>query len=171
MYQQLQHIEPKKKYYQIQELDISINELYLLAKKYLNYATQIEINVEVVSNALIYSKIISSYEKIGDIIKRISRYYKMHIENPQEIIPRINPTINHINSYHNAIVNFKKKHNNEYENLNSLQDTKNSILREVEETSNLKKYNYTLELVISQLIKDILGEYDKIIETIIDSYK
>lgn len=171
MYKQLQCVEPKKVYFQIQELDISINEIYLLIKKYLNFATQIEIDIEIVSKALSYSKIISAYEKIGDILKRISRYYKTHIENPEEIIPLINPTIDLIIQYHDDVIHFKNKSKDKYESLNALQNTKNSILREIEEKSNLRNSNYTLELVISQLIKDVLGEYDKIIESIIDTHE
>lgn len=169
MYKQLQNTDPKKTYFQIQELDTSINELYLLIKKCLNYSTQEEIDIEIVSKSLTFSKIIAAYEKIGDIIKRISRYYKTHIDNPEEIVPLVNSTIEQIMLYHEQIIIFKNKCNNKYEFLNRLQDSKNSILREIDERSNLRDINYTLELVISQLAKDILGEYEKIIETIIDS--
>lgn len=170
MLETLKEKDFKRSYSKIQMLDTSINQMYFLGTKILNYSIEVEQNYNVIKNIIYYTKIINLTEKIGDNIKRISRYYKLHLTNP-EILKDINPTIELLIEYQNLITNFKiKKNGAQNEILNSLQDKKNSILKDVEEKNNLREENYQLELVISHIIKDILGLYDEIIVITIDTF-
>jgi hypothetical protein len=51
-----------------------------------------------------------------------------------------------------------------------INDKKNSLLRELEDSISKQTGLYELELVISQLIKDILGLYDEIVVITIDKH-
>ncbi|MFP4402353.1 MAG: AbrB/MazE/SpoVT family DNA-binding domain-containing protein [Candidatus Nanoarchaeia archaeon] len=156
----------------IQTLDTSINTIYFLATKILNYSIEVEEDFKIIMSTTYYSKILSQYEKIGDNMKRISRYLKQYSQELSDLNSHpLTQLFQELKQFHLMISNYShSQQENNYQSLNSINDKKNSILRELEEIVTKSSHFYELELVISQLIKDILGLYDEILVITIDKY-
>ncbi|MCH8519333.1 MAG: hypothetical protein LAT82_01110 [Nanoarchaeota archaeon] len=164
----------------IKLLDSTLNQLYFISIKTLNYKIEIEQDFKILQNFGYYSKIVSLLEKIGDILKRISKYlisYK--IDSKEDDFQPLNQSntivlelFETIKKYHQLFetleLNLKLLENS---TLNNIQDKKNSILKILEDyTQNNIKHpkEYQIQLVVAQLLKDLLGTYDEILILIID---
>lgn len=168
-------------YSKINLLDSTLNQLYFSSIKLLNYKIEIEQNFIVLKNISYHIRIVNLLEKIGDILKRISKYEvsrrKKNFEDDD--IP-LNPQINQIKvdlfenlkKYHESFNCLDKKSQSiQNSGLNEIQDKKNSILKILEEytySPYQDPHEYQIQLVVSQLIKDLLGTYDEILIITID---
>ena len=165
-------------------LDFTLNQLYFSSIKLLNYKIEIEQDFVILKNVSYYIRIVNLLEKIGDILKRISKYEdskrKLNYENEDEELPTQNPATNVIKielfhalkMYHesfNCLDGNSKSIQNSL--LNEIQDKKNSILKILEDYTYSPYQDpnqYQIQLVVSQLIKDLLGTYDEILIITID---
>jgi len=155
------------KYFLIKNLDKNINKLSFLAYKAINYNLDTLKNSDEVKNEINYWRIISSLESIGDIIKRIARYLKSATNEHNH---HINLNLKNLKTFFTFItdlLSFNSKVNFE-NNLKLYFDKKQSLLREFELLRDNFKDNLNLFLVITQLLKDILGKLDEIILSVID---
>lgn len=157
-------------YVKMQILDKSVNKTYFKAIKALNYHIYKQEDFDIVKNSVYYMKIATLYEKIGDNLKRTSRYLKQYIKEEDvftfgEIVQSLEHLLSMIISYRKSTTSTKSKL------LSELNDKKISILREIEERLETPtSQHYQLELVVFQLIKDILGSFDEIIIANVDAY-
>ena len=107
----------------------------------------------------------SSFESIGDILKRVVRYLK---EAEKEQLHHISIQLNSLKEYFLFVTNFLQKDINLENNLKLQLDKKQSLLREFENMRDKFGNDINLFLVISQLLRDILGQLDIVIISIID---
>lgn len=172
MYDSLSIDNMHKSFEKIQTLDTSINKIYFLTTKVLNYSIEIEEDFKVATTITYYSKILTQYEKIGDNVKRISRYLIQYSDELSRLNSHpITQLLLELKQFHTMISNYNGSvYTNDYIQLNTINDKKNSLLRELEDSLSKKTGLYELELVISQLIKDILGLYDEILVITIDKH-
>lgn len=155
----------ENKSFLIKKLDSNINRLTFLALKAINYNLDVWQNPEQVKDAIHYWRIVTSFESIGDIIKRVSRYMKDIPENQNE---NINKIINDVEEYFTFVTSLLNTEINLDKNLNLYLDKKQSLLREFETLRDHLNGNLNLYLVITQLLKDILGQLDSVVISVID---
>ncbi len=159
--------DKKKIHFLISNLDKNINKLSFLGYKAINYNLDTWKNTDQLKNEIYYWRIISSFETIGDITKRLTRYLK---DGSDEHNHHINSHLKELKNYFEFVtdlLNSNSKINLE-NNLKLYLDKKQSILRGLENLRENFKDNMNLFLVITQLLKDILGKLDEIILSIID---
>jgi len=147
----------------ITELDSNINKLTYLCFKHINSKLDDLKEKDFIKNTVNYWRIIFSLENIGDILKRIARY--VHYEN-YKLNPEIKNLIELTRSYFNKLLD--NIENRDKKVFSELLDDKQRILREIEELKLKHKDTLNLFLVITQLIKDILGKLDLIMVSVID---
>ncbi len=160
--------DPDKKYQKhqfITQLDSNINKLTFLAYKSINYNLDRILDPIQVKSSIHYWRIVSSLESIGDIIKRIARYLR-NAEDKQE--HEINNLFIQVENYFTFITSLLNLDVNLDNNLKLALDRKQSLLKEFEKIKEGSKNDLNLYLVISQLFKDILGQLDTVILSIID---
>ena len=162
---------PIEMFTKMQILDKSVNKAYFKSIKALNYHLHRQEDFEIIKNSVYVMKIVSSYEIIGDNLKRISRYVRQHSQetNPfsfGNIVVSLEHLLQLTISYRKNTKHAKSQ------TLNELNTKKMTILREIDEKleESAQLENYQLELVVFQLIKDILGSFDEIITANIDAY-
>lgn len=154
------------KHYFITQLDSNINKLSFLAYKSINYNLDVLENTSHIKWAIQYHRIVSSLETIGDIIKRVARYMK---DANEENINSVIPILESIEKYYCFIVSLLKTGGSNLDkNLLLYMDKKQSLLREIEFLRDNMKSDLNLYLVITQLLKDIVGQLDVITISIID---
>jgi len=154
----------KSKYFLITNLDKNINKLTFLAYKAINYNLDMWKNPTEVKDTHHIRKIIASLERIGDIIKRVARYLKddrVTTSNFYEIIAAIEKDYGFVTNLINPNIDLN-------ENLKQYVDKKQSILKLIDFSREKFKDNMNLYLVVSQLLKDILGQLDHILLAILD---
>lgn len=158
------NIDGKSKYFLITNLDKNINKLTFLAYKAINYNLDTWKNPGEVKDTLHIRKVISSLERNGDILKRISRYLK----DDAEVTKKFSPIIEEIGNYYEFVTDLLNPETNFEENLKLYLDKKQSILKSLDFSRNKFTDNLNLYLVVSQLLKDSLGQMDLILLAIID---
>lgn len=152
----------------MQILDKSTNKTYFKCIKALNYYIDEQENFEIIKRAVYYLKIATLYEKIGDNMKRMSRYLKRYCED-QEF--SFGETVQTLLKVQQLIIDYRKstpKHRLEI--LGTINDKKMTILREIEERVEQHTPLYQIELVVFQFIKDTLGNFDEVLIANIDAY-
>ena len=165
LFEEISNENKKNKSYFISSLDVNINKLSFLAYKAINYNLDVWQNPDYVRDAIHYHRIVSSFENIGDILKRVARYLK---DVDKEHIHHISMQINALKEYFLFITNFLQQDINIENNLKLHLDKKQSVLREIENMRAKFNEDINLYLVISQLLKDILGQLDTVLISVID---
>lgn len=157
-------IESQNRQHFISTLDTNINKLSFLAFKAINYNLDVLHNPAEAKDAIHYHRIVSAFETIGDILKRVTRYLKGEDERQVHLV---NKQLSFLREYFIFVTNLLNENINLNENLKVQQDKKQSLLREFEqmrgEFENIKLY-----LVVTQLFKDIMGQLDTIVLSVID---
>lgn len=157
--------DKEKKSFLIKKLDSNINRLTFLAWKAINYNLDVWQNPHQVKDAIHYWRIVASFESIGDIIKRLSRYTTDIPKNQNE---NINKIIIEVAEYFAFVTSLLDEDINLDPNLKLYLDKKQSLLRQFETLREHLDGNLNLYLVITQLLKDILGQLDSVVISIID---
>ena len=152
-------------HFTITNLDKNINKLSFLGYKAINYNLDSWRDTQEIKNEIYYWRIISSFEGVGDIIKRIARYLK---GGTNEQNHHLNSTFLELKNYFEFITNLLNPKVPLENNLKIYMDKKQSLLREFEILRDEFKDNLNLFLVITQLLKDILGKLDDVVLSIID---
>ncbi len=165
LFEELMKNMNNEKSFLIKKLDSNINRLTFLAFKAINYNLDVWKDPDQVKDTIHYWRIVSSFEAIGDIIKRVSRYTK---DIDEDKIIYINETIFNVSEYFNFITSLLTKDVNLDNNLKLYLDKKQSLLMEFETLREKLNENLNLYLVITQLLKDILGLLDTVLISIID---
>lgn len=147
----------------IKEIDSNINNLTYLAFKCLNYKLQNTFNRNLIINSIHYWRTIFALEDIGDILKRIGRYLKEENNQVAELKILFQSTKN----YFEEITSFVFTNNNKNHLYNYI-DQKQSLLKEIENSREKFKDSISLFLVITQLLKDVIGKMELIIVSVID---
>jgi phosphate uptake regulator len=153
------------KYHFISALDTNINKLTFLSYKAINFILSRGEDMKMVRNSIHHRRIISSFESIGDTLKRVSRYLKSHQD---EIIPDYYVFVSNLKDYFTFVTNLLDENVKLKNNLSLYLDKKQSLLREIELFKESSKEFKNLFLVISQMFKDIIGEIDSVILSVID---
>lgn len=155
----------RQKHRFIAQLDSNINKMTFLAYKAINYNLDTIKDPSQVKDSIHYWRIVSSFEHIGDIIKRIARYLQNETNEHNHFITLVSEDLK---KYFDFTTNLLNSDANLDNNLKLYLDKKQSLLREIENLRNQLQDDLNLFLVISQLFKDILGQIDTIILSIID---
>jgi len=151
----------------IMQLDSNINKLHFLAFKSINANLKKQEKIQENQHVIYNWRIVSILENIGDILKRVTRYMKSPENEEKEVY--IKEMTVALQKYFNFIVNLIEKDINLNNNLELYLDKKQSLLREIEENrANFSADNINLYFLITQLIKDIIGNLDDLILSVID---
>lgn len=166
LFDELAKISTENKHYLISNLDSNINKLTFLSYKAINHCLNNSNNKSNTGEVIHYWRIVSSLEHIGDKIKRIVRYLKDR-ENTTEA-HHISLVIEEIKEYFTFITSLMNKNVKLDNNLKLYLDKKQSLLIQFERLRGDLQEDITLYLVITQLFKDLLGEIDNIVLSIVD---
>ncbi len=150
--------------YLLNNLDSNINKLSFLALKSINYNFEEFVNFLLIKDSIQYWRIILALETIGDICKRISRYLKGSLED----FHHYHLVIEEIEKYFDFITSLMYPDVSLDTNLKIYLDKKQSLLLEFENLREKVNNNLNLHLVLTQLFKDILGQLDNILISVID---
>ena len=150
----------------IKKLDSNINRLTFLAWKCINYNLDMWKEPQEVKNAIYYWRIVASFEATGDIVKRLARYLKEVEKGDQQ--SKINEVIQNVDQYYIFLTSLLKPNVNVSNNLKVYLDKKQSLLKEFEDLREDMQKDLNLYFVITQLLKDILGQLDNVLISIID---
>jgi phosphate uptake regulator len=149
----------------INMLDKNINKLTFLAYKAINYNLDNINDSNLIRDSIYFWRMISSFEQIGDILKRIGRYVISCKDfNSDKLIP----ILIELKDYFNFITSLYKVNTNLEKNLEVYLDKKQSLLRSLENIKSEYQKDINTFLVIQQLLKDTVGQLDIIILSIID---
>ena len=165
IFDELSKTDAKKTHDLVNELDKNINKLSFLAYKAINYNLDTWEHPQELKNAIHNWRIISTLENIGDISKRIARYLKNETDKHSTYV---SVTIANVKDYFKFVTSLVLDVNNIDESLKLYLDKKQSILKEIEMLRDKLYDDLNLFLVISQLLKDIIGDLDTVILSIID---
>lgn len=154
-----------KRTYIISQIDKNINKLTFLTFKAINYNLEKWENPQEIKDSNFYWRIVVAFEQIGDILKRISRYIKAETKTSCH---HVSIMLNNLKEYFFFITNLLKKNIHLDNNLKLQLDKKQSLLKDLEELREKMKEDINLYLVVSQLIKDIIGQLDVISLSVID---
>ena len=166
IFDELSKINTENKHHLITSLDSNINKLTFLAYKAINNCLYEQKDKSEVTDVILYWRIVSSLEHMGDKMKRIARYLKER-ENTQEV-HHIGLVIEDIKEYFTFITSLLNKDINLENNLRLYLDKKQSLLIEFERLRGELNQELTLYLVITQLFKDLLGDIDNIVLSVLD---
>lgn len=151
----------------ISQFDSNINKLTFLTYKTINYNLDRKEKAKEVKNAIYLWRIVSVLETIGDILKRVARYLEKcspeNLHHSQVLLTNIKQYFEFITSLLNRDINLEN-------NLKIYLDKKQSLLREFEEIRSKYEGNLNSYLVVTQLLKDIIGNLDTLTLSIIDIY-
>jgi phosphate uptake regulator len=156
--------EGKSKYFLITNLDKNINKLTFLAYKAINYNLDVWKNPSEVKDTHYLRKIISSLEMMGDIIKRVARYLK----DDEVTAKKFYELLDEMETYYDFVTSLIDPEIDLDEHLKSYLDKKQSLLKSIDFSRENFQENINLYLVVSQLLKDILGKLDNLLLGIID---
>jgi len=156
--------EGKNKYYVITNLDKNINKLTFLALKAINYNLDVWHNPEDIKDTIYLKRTVGSLEIIGDIIKRVSRYLKDN----EAVTEKFDSVLHEIEDYFGFVTSLLNPEINLENNLKVYLDKKQSLLKSLDFINGGLKEDVNLYLVIGQLLKDVLGQLDNILLSIID---
>lgn len=150
----------------ISSLDSNINKLAFLGYKAVNYNLDNLSNPDQVKDCIHYWRIVHSLEDMGDKVKRIARYLKDKDDNP--VYTAINQVIREIKEYFIFITSLLDQKVQLDTNMKLYLDKKQSLLIEFERLRVDLKDDLTLYLVLTQIFKDVLGDIDTIVLSIVD---
>lgn len=151
----------------IMQLDSNVNKLTFLSYKTINCNLKKQEKLQENQNVIYNWRIISNLENIGDILKRVSRYINNNKDAEKDIL--IKKMILTVKEYFNFITSLLNKEINIENNLLLYLDKKQSVLKEIEDyREKFSQNNLNLYLLITQLLKDIIGNLDTITLSIID---
>lgn len=166
LFDELVNDKTDNKHYFISSLDSNVNKLNFLGKKAINHNLDNFVAPQEIRDTIHYWRIIESLEHMGDKIKRLARYLK-DIKEPQKK-EKINQTILNIKEFFTFVTSLLNADVNLDNNLKLHLDKKQSLMMEFEELRDILKDELTLYLVITQLFKDLVGEMDNVILSVID---
>ena len=149
----------------ISSLDINVNKCSYLINKSIYFIIENSQNTNLIKKLFLYKKMNFSFEKIGDILKRISRYLSNSNQKDNKEILQL---IIHTTTYFELITSFLNLDKLSNNNLNLYVDKKNSLLKDIDFKKQNIKENIRDIFIIGQLLKDIIGELDLILEAIFD---
>lgn len=164
-FDELSEEEEGNKYYFLSSLDSNVNKLSFLAFKALNYNLDSLNDSEQIKNTIYYWRIVNSFEALGDILKRISRYLK---DNTPEQNYEISKVLKDIKKFYDFVTNLLDKNIKIENNIKLYHDKKQSMLKEFDFMREKFDKNINQYLVLSQLFKDLIGQLDAIILSVID---
>ena len=146
-------------------IDSNLNKLYFLGVKALNHF--IENNLLDKENNRFFEnrRILESLERIGDLIKRISRFL-IHNQKNQEITFKLFLDSKNYIDFILKLINLKS---NIEKNLDLYLDKKNAMLKSIDQLLFETKDSYDYLLLITQFLKEIFGSLDDIVQSVIDS--
>lgn len=148
----------------IAQLDSNVNKLTFLTYKTINYNLEINQDLEITKNAIYLWRIVDSIEAIGDILKRVERYMNLHKKN----IDSVRVLINSLKIYYEFVTDLLSTQVNIDNNMKLYLDKKQSLLREFENFKESQVENQNVYLVLTQMLKDVIGKLDIIMLSIID---
>lgn len=157
----------EKRFNFIKQLDSNVNKLTFLGYKSINYNLENKLSVDENKNAIYKWRIISSLEEIGDILKRVARYIR---NTNEENDHNIGLLLLSLKKYYEFITSLLHKDINLENNLKVYLDKKQSLLKEIENSREKFDKNIDLYLVVTQQLKDIIGDLDTITLSVIDIY-
>jgi phosphate uptake regulator len=157
-------ISEEKRYSFIAQIDSNINKLTFLAYKTINYNLDTMIKVDENKNAIHMWRMVTSLENIGDILKRVARYLNRDKENSG----KLKKLIMSVKNYYEFIVGLINSGVNIDNNLKLHLDKKQSLLKEIEEARGNFQNEMNLFLVVTQLLKDLIGNLDILALSVID---
>lgn len=155
----------ENRHFFISSLDSNINKLSFLGYKAINYNFEV-LDSKEIKQCIHLWRIISSLEQTGDIMKRIARYLKE--KKNKEESHHVGMVLESLKEYFEFTTSLLSSELNLNNNMKLCHDKKQSLLREFENLREVFKADLTLYLVITQLFKDLLGEIDRVIISIID---
>ena len=151
----------------IMQLDSNINKLHFLAFKSINANLKKQEKIQENQHVIYNWRIVTILENIGDILKRVTRYMKAPENESKEAYIK-EMTIS-LQKYFNFVVNLIEKDGELGDNLEEYLNKKQSLLKEIEENrTNFASDNINLYFLITQLMKDIIGNLDELILSVID---
>ncbi len=165
LFEELFDDDKDTKYQLITQLDKNINKLTFLGNKAINYNLGAWENPDELKDAIHLWRIISSLETIGDITKRIARYLKNETDDHNRYIE---DTLRDLSDYFTFITSLLQSKTNIDVNLRLYLDKKQSLLKDFEMLRNKLHDDLNLFLVITQLFKDVVGQLDTVVLSIID---
>lgn len=166
VFDKLRSPEEKNSRYQIvTQFDAHINKLTFLCYKAINYNLELQERHEEIKNEIYYWRIVSAFENIGDILKRTARYLKEET-NKEHII--LDSLLQQLCEYYKFVTNLLHTGIELNVNLKLAQDKKQSLLREFEASRDQFGENLNLYLVLTQLFKDLLGQLEDVVVSLID---
>lgn len=165
-FNELLKAKSNNKEYFLSNLDVNINKLSFLAYKAINSNLDELTNPSQAKCSIHYWRIVQSFEHMGDIVKRIARYLK---DVDEEQSHYLNETISDVKAYYEFVTSLLKADKGNMENnLKLNQDKKQSLLKEIEMLRDKFEGNLNLYLVITQLLKDIIGSLEDVVVSVID---
>jgi len=148
----------------IAQVDSNINKLTFLTFKTINYNLEKKHKIDEVKNSIYSWRIVGSFERIGDIIKRISRY----IGNGDKSNRGLVDLLVIVRDYYEFVTGLLGKDINLTNNLKVYLDKKQSLLKELEESRDKFGDNVSQYLLIVQLLKDLIGNLETVTISIMD---
>lgn len=149
----------------IAEIDSSINKLSFLSYKSINYNLSSLHKPDELKNEIYFHRIVHSLEHIGDTLKRLARYLK---DEETEKTHFINLTLESLEKYFLFICDLFHENINIEKNFRVYLDKKQSLLLEIEKLKGNMNKDINLYLLITQMCKDIIGQIDNIVLSILD---
>ncbi|MFW6285755.1 MAG: AbrB/MazE/SpoVT family DNA-binding domain-containing protein [Nanoarchaeota archaeon] len=154
----------KQRHNFISQIDSNINKLTFLSYKTINYNLDNMVKIEENKHAIHLWRMVTSLETIGDILKRIARYLNRDKENAK----KLQILIISVKEYYDFIIKLINTKANIDNNLKLYLDRKQSLLKEIEEGKNNSNSHMNLYLVVTQLLKDLIGNLDNVALSVID---
>lgn len=164
LFQELRKDGDRNKQFLISSLDSNINKLTFLAYKAINYNLDVWKNPNEVKDTIHYRRLVASFERVGDIIKRLARYLK----SDKKYTQAVNLNIENLENYFTFLTSLIEPNPNLDNNLKIYLDKKQSLLREFEDLRVQFDDDINQFLVITQLFKDIVGQLDTVVLSVID---
>lgn len=149
----------------INEIDITINKISYLAFKCLNYNLQTTLDRNFVVNSVHYWRIVFALESLADILKRIGRYL---IQESENYTPELKKIIVEIQNYFNSITRNINSKKIDKKNISNYLDEKQSLLKEIEEQKRFFDQNLNIYLVVTQMVKDLIGKLELVVVSLVD---
>ena len=155
----------KSKCFLINSLDKNLNKICFLIYKSLNYNLHEIKNHKQAKNTVLYWRIVSSLEQLGDILKRIARYISQ--TSPKTLLPLL-ILIGSLEKYFQFVTSLSEENITLDKNLETYLNKKQSLLKSLDETRGTITSKLQVYFVFSQLYKDCIEQLDNIILSIID---
>ncbi len=147
------------------QIDSNINKLTFLTFKTINYNLENDLDFYISKNSIHLWRIISSLEKVGDDVKRVARYLRRGDDEECHFIKML---FESVRDYFVFINNFQQKDIEFENNLKLYLDRKQSLLKDIENNREKFTNNPNLYLLVTQFFKNIIGDLDVILISIMD---